>query len=64
MEIMSTAEEVNHMTDKPMTRIEALEERIARGEQALERNLGTITEQDWRDALERDRVRLAETLAA
>lgn len=52
------------MTDKPMTRVEAIEERIARTVEALERNLGTITEQDWRDALERDRSRLAEALAA
>lgn len=50
------------LTDKPMTRVESLRERIVRGEGALERNLGTITEQDWRDALERDKARLTDEL--
>jgi hypothetical protein len=50
--------------EKPMTRTERVEYRIEQTRVALERNLGTITEQDWRDALARDLARLAELKAA
>lgn len=47
------------LTDRIRTRRELTIDRIARAKEALERNLGTITEQDWRDMIASDEALLA-----
>ncbi len=47
------------MTDRG-TKLERAEETLKRSEEALARNLGKLTEEDWREALERTRAKVDE----